>query len=332
MAPPALSVRDLSVRYRGKDEAVHALQGLSFDLRPGQVLALVGESGSGKTTAALALLRLLPAQGEVLSGQVLFEGHDLLQASDHDLRQVRGRRAAIIFQDPVAGLNPVLSIGDQVAETLRSHVRMDRKQARQAALDLLHRVGLAEPSRVARAYPFQLSGGMCQRVMIAMATALNPAILIADEPTSSLDVTVQAQILRQMDEMRTERGTAILLITHDFGVVAHMADDVAVIYAGSIVEQGPAEQVMAKPLHPYTAALLAATPRLDGDRGPLRAIPGQSPTLAEPSPHCPFAPRCTKVVNRCRAGPPPPLASADGDPAHSVACYNTVWHWQEGAP
>lgn len=326
MAQPALSVRDLGVRYRGKDETIYALQGVSFDLAPGRVLALVGESGSGKTTAALALLRLLPTQGEVTSGQVLFEGRDLLQTSDQDLRQVRGRRAAIIFQDPVAGLNPVLTIGEQVAETLRSHGGMDRKQARQAALDLLRGVGLAEPDRVSRAYPFQLSGGMCQRVMVAMATALNPSILLADEPTSSLDVTVQAQILYQLDELRRERQTAILLITHDFGVVAHMADEVAVIYAGRIVEHGSTEQVMLQPLHPYTAALIAATPRLDGDRGPLRGIPGNSPDLVAPSEHCPFAPRCGKAVNRCRAEPPPLLEPADGDAAHVVACYNTVWH------
>ncbi len=326
MTAPVLTVRDLSVRYRGKDETVYALQGVSFDLLPGRVLALAGESGSGKTTTGLALLRLLPIQAEVLSGEILFEGRNLLAAKDGDLREYRGRRAAMIFQDPVAGLNPVLTVGEQVAETLRSHVRMGKKESRAAALGLLRGVGLAEPERVARAYPFQLSGGMCQRVMIAIATALNPDILIADEPTSSLDVTVQAQILHQLDETRRERGTAILLITHDFGVVAHMADEVAVIYAGLLVEEGPAEAVMGRPLHPYSAALLAATPRLDGDRGPLRAIPGQSPTMSEPAEHCPFAPRCTKVVNLCRTEPPPPLEPAAGDSSHRVACYNTVWH------
>lgn len=325
MTAPILRVHNLSVRYSSKDEAVYALQGVSFALEPGKVLALVGESGSGKTTAGLTLLRLLPGNAEVLSGEIVFEGRDLMLASDGELRTLRGRRAAMIFQDPVAGLNPVLSIGDQVAEALTSHAQMGKKDAKGAALELLRGVGLAEPERVAKAYPFQLSGGMCQRVMIAIATALNPAMLVADEPTSSLDVTVQAQILHQLDALRRERGTAIVLITHDFGVVAQMADDVTVMYAGRVVESGTTEEVMAHPLHPYTAALLAALPRLDGPREPLRAIPGHPPSLNEVAERCPFAPRCPKVVNACRSEAPPVLTPVEGAARHAIACYNPMW-------
>jgi len=326
MSSPILSVRDLTVRYKTKEGTVYAVQNASFELAPGKVLTLVGESGSGKTTAGLSLLRLLPPEGEVVSGSVLFEGQDLFGLDDRELRALRGRKVAMVFQDPVAGLNPVLSVGAQVAEILTNHLEIGKKDAKRKTLELLYDVGMADPERVAKSYPFQLSGGMCQRVMIAIATALDPALLIADEPTSSLDVTVQAQILRQLQLLRDTRGTAILLITHDFGVVAQMADDVAVFYAGRIVESADAVELMQQPLHPYTAGLLAARPRLDGTTdGPLPSIPGHLPELSEPAEHCPFIPRCTKVMNICRGDPPPALQRSGVD-GHRVACFNPMWH------
>jgi peptide/nickel transport system ATP-binding protein len=325
MSSPILSVRDLTVRYKTKEATIFAVQDASFELAAGKVLALVGESGSGKTTAGLSLLRLLPPEAEVVSGEAIFEGVNLLDLDERSLRAMRGRKVAMVFQDPVAGLNPVLSVGDQVAEILTNHLQIHKKEAKKHTHELLYSVGMADPERVAKSYPFQLSGGMCQRVMIAIATALDPALLIADEPTSSLDVTVQAQILRQLDILRETRGTAILLITHDFGVVAQMADDVAVMYAGRVVETGDAVEVMKRPLHPYSAGLLAARPRLDGTTdGPLPSIPGHLPEAAEPAEHCPFIPRCTKVMNVCRNDPPPVL-TRHGEDGHRVACYNPMW-------
>ncbi len=325
-----LDVRNLTVRYRGRDAdaTVHAIDQVSFSLERGKVLALVGESGAGKTTAGMSILRLLPQEGEILSGEVYFEGSDLLRMPEHDLRDLRGRRIAMIFQDPVAGLNPVISVGDQVAEMLTSHMPISKKDAKREALKILAGVGLADPDRVAKAFPFQLSGGMCQRVMIGIATALDPEVLIADEPTSALDVTVQAQILYQLNRLRQDRGTAILLITHNFGVVAQMADDVAVLYGGRIVETGDVEEMHDRPYHPYTHALLDTLPRLDETRGQLRAIPGTPPELSGPPEHCPFMARCPKVMTVCREDPAPPLDERNGS-AHAVACYNPVWQADE---
>jgi oligopeptide/dipeptide ABC transporter ATP-binding protein len=322
--PPIISVRDLTIRYRSKESVVYAVDGVSFDLERGKVLALVGESGSGKSSAGMAVLRLMPSGGEILAGSVCFDGDELMKMPEREIRAIRGQRIAMIFQDPVAGLNPVISIGDQVAEMLTSHRRVDKKEAKRSALAILSEVGLADPERVAKSYPFQLSGGMCQRVMIGIATALNPEVLIADEPTSSLDVTIQAQILHQLDVLRRERGTSILLITHDFGVVSQMADDVAVMYGGRVVEQGTVHEMLKAPLHPYTHALLETRPRLDAHREHLQAIPGNPPEVAEPAAHCPFIPRCRKVMNVCRTEPAPTLRAPDGA-GHPVACYNPVW-------
>ncbi|MCC7088193.1 MAG: ABC transporter ATP-binding protein, partial [Dehalococcoidia bacterium] len=248
MSEPVISVRNLSIRYRTRESMTYAVDDVSFDLERGQILTLVGESGSGKSTVGMSILRLLPQEADVLSGQVLFDGTDLLALEDRALRPLRGRRIAMIFQDPVAGLNPVIDIGTQVAEMLTSHLEIGKKEAKARAIDVLREVGLAEPTRIAKSYPFQLSGGMCQRVMIGIATALNPEVIVADEPTSALDVTVQAQILYQLDQLRREKGTAILLITHDFGVVAQMADDVAVMYAGRVVESGGVREMLKSPL------------------------------------------------------------------------------------
>jgi peptide/nickel transport system ATP-binding protein len=321
---PILDVRDLTVRYRGRDEHVHALDQVSFSLERGKVLALVGESGAGKTTAGMSVLRLLPQEAEVLSGEVCFDGLDILHLPEQELRSLRGSRIAMIFQDPIAGLNPVISIGDQVAEMLTSHVDISKKDAKKEALRILAAVGLADPDRIAKAFPFQLSGGMCQRVMIGIATALNPDVIIADEPTSALDVTVQAQILHQLNRLREDRGTAILLITHNFGVVAQIADEVAVMYGGRVVESGDVEEMHDRPFHPYTHALLATLPRLDEAGRQLRAIPGNPPELTSAPEHCPFIPRCPKVMNECRESPAPVLTQRNGA-AHLVACYNPVW-------
>ncbi len=319
-----LSVRDLSVRYNAKESTVYAVEHASFELERGKVVALVGESGCGKSTAALSLLRLLPQEAEITGGSVDFDGTDLLAAGDQELRSLRGKRISMIFQDPVAGLNPVLPVGDQVAEILTSHTPLKKKEAKREALRILRDVGLADPERVAKSYTFQLSGGMCQRVMIGIATALNPDVIIADEPTSALDVTVQAQILHQLDTLRKTRGTAILLITHSFGVVAQIADDVAVMYAGRVVEYGNVMQILKQPLHPYSHALLATLPRMDARRESLHAIPGQPPDLKAPSERCPFLPRCSKAMNVCReSGPPPLINMEDGD--RQLACYNPIW-------
>ncbi|MFN0148658.1 MAG: ABC transporter ATP-binding protein [Dehalococcoidia bacterium] len=324
MVEPIIQVRDLSVRYRSRESTTYAVEGVSFDLAPGKVLALVGESGSGKTTAAMSVLRLLSPDADVLSGNVWFGGQDLLAASDRELRTIRGRRIATIFQDPVAGLNPVITIGDQVAETLTSHLQINKKEARQRAVAILHDVGLSDPARVAKSYPFQLSGGMCQRVMIGIATALGPEVIIADEPTSALDVTIQAQILYQLNELKETRGTSILLITHDFGVVSQVADEVAVMYAGRIIEQGEVVEMLKRPLHPYTHALLNTLPRLDSAGRQLHAIPGSPPELVAPAERCPFIPRCGKVMNVCRNESPPPLVTTERG-GHPVACYNPIW-------
>lgn len=324
MAQPLLDVRGLSVEYRARDATVYAVSGVSFALQPGELLAIVGESGSGKSTVGLAIPRLLPAEAAITAGAITLAGNDLLALPDAELRSYRGRRIAMIFQDPVAGLNPVIDIGSQVAEILTSHLDLGRREARRRAVDLLYRVGLAEPERIARSYPFQLSGGMCQRVMIGIATALDPQLLIADEPTSALDVTVQAQILYQLERLRAERGTAVLLVTHDFGVVAQVADRVAVMYAGRIVEEGPVRDILRRPLHPYSHGLLATLPRVDGVRAHLHQIPGSPPEMTAPAARCPFLPRCSKALSRCREAPPPPLEPA-GEGNRRVACYNPIW-------
>ena len=319
-----VSVRDLSIRYRSKHSISYAVDGVSFDLRRGEIMALVGESGSGKSTTGMAMLKILAPGGDILGGSIKLDGVDVLTMKDTELQSVRGRRMSMIFQDPVAGLNPVLSIGEQVSELLTSHLTIDKKAAAEASVQILHDVGLAEPKRVAKSYPFQLSGGMCQRVMIGIATALNPEVIIADEPTSALDVTIQAQILHQLNELRRERGTTILLITHDFGVVSQVADEVAVMYAGRIVESGNVIDVLTSPLHPYSHALLASLPRLDIPDQTLHSIPGQPPELEEPAEHCAFLARCHKARNVCREQPSPPLQSVEGS-ANKVACYNPIW-------
>ena len=323
MPAPILAVENLSCEFQTKEGPVKALNGVSLGLEPGRILAVVGESGAGKTTLALSLLRLLPFPGRVTDGRIRFDGRDVLGMAEDELRHLRGRSISMIFQDPVSGLNPVLPVGKQVEEILASHLDIPKKERKRRTIELLRQVGLPDAERIAGQYPFHLSGGMCQRVMIAIATALDPSVLVADEPTSALDVTVQAQILAELNQLRQQRGTAILLITHDLGVVAQMADDVAVMYAGSIVEAGDVETIFKRPRHPYTWALLATLPRVDAPRSHLQAIPGAPPSLLNLSSECAFSPRCSKALNRCRQDPAPPLAEIA--PGQQVACYNPIF-------
>jgi len=318
-----LRIEDLRVYYHERDRTVRAVDGVDLSLRQGRTLAIVGESGCGKTSTALAVLDLVAAPGRIHSGRVLFGDRDLLSLSRDELRSVRGRQISMIFQDPVGGLNPVMSIGAQVAEMVRTHLHVSSKESKRVTLEALRQQNLAEPERVAAAYPFQLSGGMCQRVMIAIATVLRPQVIIADEPTSALDVTVQAAILRELDDLKHRLGASIVLITHDLGVVAQMADEVAVMYAGRIIERAAAEDVYARPRHPYTSALLAARPRLDEPGRPLRQIRGTPPDLANLSGECAFLPRCSKAISACRGEPWPALAELA--PGHAAACFNPMF-------
>jgi oligopeptide/dipeptide ABC transporter ATP-binding protein len=269
------------------------------------VLALVGESGCGKSMTALALLGLLPAAARLEGGRIGFEGRDLARLPERELRALRGNRISVIFQDPSGSLDPLMTVGAQLAEGLRAHRRMGREEAHERSLAMLRAVGISEPERRLAQYPFELSGGMCQRVMIAIALAAEPAVLLADEPTTALDVTIQAQILDLMKALRRERGTSILLITHDMGVVADMADRVAVMYAGRIVESGPADAIFADPRHPYTRLLLRSVPRLDdAPKAAMTVIPGSVPAQGEWPPGCRFAPRCPLAEPACVARDP----------------------------
>ena len=318
-----LEVRDLYTQYTYGSKRVKAVDGVSFSLRRGATLALVGESGCGKTTAALSILGLLPHPGRVVAGEVRFGGQDLLTLRSDQLRQIRGKEISMISQDPVSGLNPVLSVGDQIEEIITTHLQTSKRDARAMVFEALERAGLAHPEHLVKQYPFQLSGGMCQRVFIAIATVLNPQIIIADEPTSALYPTVQAGILNELTRLRQEQGVSILLITHDLGVVAQMADEVVVMYAGRIAEQGPTSQVLRQPRHPYTWSLLAALPRMDQPRRPLEPIKGSPPDLAELPDECAFVPRCRKAISTCRTEPSPPLAELGPD--HRAACYNPIY-------
>lgn len=323
MTEPVLRVEDLQAHFFAPEGVVKAVNGVSFALDRGSTLGILGESGAGKTSVGLAILNLLPHPGRIVGGRVFLQGREITTLKPAELRRIRGREVAMIFQDPVTGLNPVLPIGVQVEEIITTHLSLSRKEAKQRSLQLLSQMGLSDPEQVASRYPFHLSGGMCQRVMIAIATALNPKVLIADEPTSALDVTVQAAILQELTDLRRRYDTSVLLISHDIGVVAQMAEQVAVMYAGSIVESGQATDVFRHPRHPYTRALLAARPRPDRDRGkPLPSLPGTAPNLAELPDECPFLPRCPKALSLCRRDPAPPLRELSR--GHMAACYNPV--------
>ena len=290
---------------------------------------MVGESGAGKSTTALALLGLLPRSAEVMGGRVCFGGYDLLSADKRTLQEIRGRDITVIPQEPRASLNPTLTIGTQVEEQILAHTGMSKKEANGRALEMLREIGLPDPKRVLKQYPFQLSGGMCQRVMLAMALALSPKVLIADEPTSNLDVTLQAEILERLKSFCKGLHASMLLITHDMGIVAQMADEVAVMYAGTIVEYTDVHSLFRRPQHPYMWGLFQSLPRLDRPDRRFQPLRGSPPDLLNPSGHCPFLPRCPKAVNTCRLEPAPPLETVE--PGHMVACYNTIdYSWLEG--
>lgn len=326
--PPILSISDLSIEYRTREGPVRAVRDASLELQRGEIVALVGESGSGKTTLGLSILRILPRNAAVTSGEIHYQRQDIAQLRREELQRIRGDQISMIFQDPIAGLNPILSVGQQVEEVITSHRPVDKKEARARALDALAAMQLPDPKRIAKAFPGELSGGMCQRIMIAIATALDPQVLIADEPTASLDVTVQAQILYELERLRDERGTAILLITHDMGVVAQIAERVAIIYAGRMMEIDDIIPLYREPRHPYTWALLDTLPRLDRRRrSRLTQIPGVLPDLAddEIGEHCAYLARCPKALTQCRTDPEPALSAVVGGRiGQRLACYNPV--------
>jgi oligopeptide/dipeptide ABC transporter ATP-binding protein len=300
-----LEVNDLTVSFATDGGLVRAVAGVSFGLAAGEILAIVGESGSGKSVTAQTLIGLTRAPNTTISGSVRFDGAELTSLDDDGLRSVRGERIAMIFQDPMTSLNPVYRVGDQMIEMIRAHRDVSKREARERAVDLLRSVGIPNPERRVHDYPHEFSGGMRQRVMIAMALSLDPDVLIADEPTTALDVTVQAQILRLLDQLNRERGLAVVLITHDLGVVAEIADRVAVMYAGQIVEEATLDELFYDPLHPYTWGLLGSLARLDRPNPErLAQILGQPPSLLNPPTGCRFAPRCPHEFDKC-AEPPP---------------------------
>ncbi|SEH51185.1 oligopeptide transport system ATP-binding protein [Mycolicibacterium rutilum] len=295
-----LQVADLRVGFRTDDGTVQAVDGVSFDVRAGEVLAIVGESGSGKSVTAQTITGLTRAPNATITGSVTYGGRELVDMDDDGLRAVRGEQIAMVFQDPMSSLNPVYRVGDQIVEMIRAHRDVSRAEARAQTVELLRSVGIARPESRIRDYPHQFSGGMRQRVMIAMALALEPALLIADEPTTALDVTVQAQILGLLDRLNRERDLAVIMITHDLGVVAELADRVLVMYAGQVVEDGTLDDIFYRPQHPYTSGLLGSLTRLDQPRGGrLPQISGQPPSLLAPPQGCRFSPRCPYVFDRC---------------------------------
>lgn len=315
-----LDVQNLETHFRTNEGFVHAVNGISFSLQEGEVLGIVGESGCGKSVAMLSLLGLIPTPpGEIMGGRAMYDGRDLLQLRGNDIREIRGSKIAMIFQDPMTSLNPVLTIGKQVVEPLTIHEAMNKKEALRHAIDLLHKVGIPDAAAHVNDYPHQFSGGMRQRVMIAMALACNPQILIADEPTTALDVTIQAQIIDIVKRLRDEMGSAVIWITHDLGVIAGLAHRVAVMYAGYIIEEAPVGELFEHPRHPYTIGLLGSLPSLDDkDRRRLVSIEGSPPVLLEKPRGCPFAPRCPRAFERCGQENPNLMLS---NPDHKTACW-----------
>ncbi|HYP53592.1 MAG TPA: ABC transporter ATP-binding protein [Pyrinomonadaceae bacterium] len=311
-----LEVKNLQTQFPTRGGLVKAVDGVSFYLDEGELLGLVGESGCGKSITALSVMRLIGAPGRIVGGEIWFDGENLLNASEERMREIRGDDVAMIFQDPMTSLNPVYTVGEQIAEALRLHRRLSRKAAREAAVEAMREVAIPDPARRVKDYPHQLSGGMRQRVMIAMALACDPKLLIADEPTTALDVTIQAQILELLDELRKTRRLAVLLITHDLGVVAEVADRVAVMYTGRIVEESPVEELFARPKHPYTEGLLRSVPKLTsaevGRAERLSTLEGTVPRPTDLPPGCHFAPRCPHRMPRCTEGERIPFYELEG--------------------
>ena len=319
-----LEVEGLRTEFHSREGIVRPVNGVSFSVMPRQTLAIMGESGAGKTITAYSILDLVPYPGKVVAGKILFEGRDLRSMKGEELRKIRGKEIACVFQDAQMGLNPLLTIGVQLEEVIASHLHVLKKEARGMAEASLGRVGMPDPKSVMGRYTFQLSGGMCQRVMLAMAMILSPKVLIADEPTTGLDVTLQAEILHQMRVLKDKLGSAILLISHDLGVIAQMADEVAVMYAGYIVERAETVTLFQKPRHPYTWGLMRSIPNINRPDDRLVSLSGGPPDLKELGDGCPFLGRCNKAVSECRLKPMPPLQEVA--PGHWVACYNPIRH------
>ena len=319
--PAILKVEDLKTEFHTSEGILRAVDGVSFKVKKGQVLGLVGESGCGKTVTALSVMRLIPQPpGKIAAGRVFFNGKDLLALPESQMRPFRGKRLAMVFQEPMTSLNPVFTIGNQIGEMLRLHLKMSRSEAQDRTVELLNLVGIPAPEQRVKEYPHQLSGGMRQRVMIAMAISCNPDVIFADEPTTALDVTIQAQILALLEELRGRMGLALVLISHDLGVIAEVAHEVAIMYAGRIVESATTEELFSNPLHPYTQGLLASLPRFDhagARRERLSAIPGSVPRLLELPRGCKFEPRCGFAFDRCREEPPLEELAPD----HWVRCW-----------
>ncbi len=326
MAAPLLEVRDLTAAYHSSrgTRITRAVEGVSFTLGAGETLGIVGESGSGKTTLALTLVRLLPPGARIERGQILFEGEDLVTKTDREMRHVRGQKIGMILQDPLMSLNPLFTIADQVSEPVRVHERVGRRRARDRALSLLRAVRIAAPETRLGEYPHQMSGGMRQRIVGAISISCSPRLLIADEPTTALDLTIQSQYLSLLRDLQRERGLSLIFITHNLGIVAKMCDQVAVMYAGRIVEVGPVKRIFDNAAHPYTRALLDSIPRLGDPKARLTAIDGQPPDLASLPPGCSFAARCPKAEDRCRTDTP---VEVHVGPDHRTRC----WLWPQGA-
>jgi peptide/nickel transport system ATP-binding protein len=319
MAEPLLEVKDLRVHFPTDDGVVKAVDGVSFSLSPGETLGVVGESGSGKSVTFLTLMALVTSKEADIGGEALFRGQDLLTMPVDEMRNVRGAKISMIFQDPMTSLHPFYKVGDQIAESIREHQHVSKKEAFRQAVEMLGRVNIPRPEERAKQYPHEFSGGMRQRAMIAMALALNPDLLIADEPTTALDVTVQAQILDLIDRLKDEFNAAVIIITHDLGVVAEHCDNIQVMYAGKAVEFGNTDDIYYRPLHPYTWGLLRSIPRLDEEeKEPLRPIRGLPPSLINVPPGCAFHPRCPYVMDVCKVEVPP-LLPVDGH--HASACH-----------
>jgi peptide/nickel transport system ATP-binding protein len=317
MTEPVLSVRDLRVEFVTRRGSLKAIDGISFDIARGEVLGVVGESGAGKSVTGSAVTGLIDPPGRIAGGEILLSGYRIDNLPPEDMRKVRGKRIGMIFQDPLTSLNPLYRVGEQLIETIRTHTNLSATAARKRAIDLLAEVGIPAPERRIDSYPHEFSGGMRQRVVIALALCAEPELIIADEPTTALDVSVQAQIIALLKRLGRDHGTAIMLVTHDMGVIAETADRVAVMYAGRIVEIGPVREVVQHPLHPYAKGLMGAIPSLVGDTHRLTQIPGSMPRLSAIPPGCAFNPRCPFVFDRCRVERPEPIARD----MHPVACH-----------
>ncbi|MGH7849339.1 MAG: ABC transporter ATP-binding protein [Thermodesulfobacteriota bacterium] len=315
----ALEIKDLTVSFSSEGRKVEVVSGVSLSIPPGRIVGVVGESGCGKTVTALSVMRLIPEPpGRIEGGEILFDGADILHLSDRDMRSLRGNRISMIFQEPISSLNPVFTVGDQVGESLRTHLNITRKEEKERVLDLLRLVGIPAPESRIKNYPHELSGGMSQRVMIAMALACSPEVLIADEPTTALDVTIQAGILELIDDLRVKMGMSVLLITHDLGIIAEVADTVYVMYAGKVVEHAVTRELFKHPKHPYTVGLLNSIPDLRRSKERLDAIPGVVPSPGSFPPGCRFQDRCPLVIDKCRREEPPLSEHGEG---HYSACW-----------